>query len=154
MLIGRYGAVSSSYGFSYKYQYHQGNVLDGTTVIKTLLNGQSNDGVGFIASPSQGWGNEAWGRASRKYNVPLDQWYGSLEWIRDRYMPSQTDEVTSKTLWLGNWNEYAEGHSLAPTRLTGFGYLDGVRKVFTNGDLDHFDELPDKHYDYMTSVLW
>lgn len=154
VLIGRYGAVSSSYGFSYKYQYHQGNVLDGTTVIKTLLNGQSNDGVGFIASPSQGWGNEPWGRDYRKYNVPLDQWYGSLEWIRDKYMPSQTDKVTSKTLWLGNWNEYAEGHSLAPTRLTGFGYLDGVRKVFTNGELDHYDELPDKHYDYMTSVLW
>jgi hypothetical protein len=127
----------------------------GTTVISSLLNNQSKDGVGYIASPSQGWGNEAWGRADRKYNIPLSDWNGSLKWIRDVYMPSQSkSSLTSKTLWLGNWNEYSEGHALAPSRIAGFGYLDGVRKIFTNGDADHYDELPDKYFDQMTAISW
>lgn len=142
-------------GYDYKYRYHMGSSPVGTTVISSLLNNQSSDDVGYIASPSQGWGNEAWGRADRKYNIPLTDWYGSLKWIRDVYMPSQNDtSLTSKTLWLGNWNEYSEGHALAPSRITGFGYLDGVRKVFTNGSVDHYDELPDKYFDQMTAITW
>ena len=142
-------------GYDYKYRYHMGTSPVGTTVISSLLNNQSTDDVGYIASPSQGWGNEAWGREDRKYNIPLSDWYGSLKWIRDVYMPGQNaSSLTSNTIWLGNWNEYSEGHSLAPSRIAGFGYLDGVRKVFTNGSTDHVDELPDKYFDRMTAITW
>ncbi|MBQ7900723.1 MAG: hypothetical protein IJ365_02005, partial [Clostridia bacterium] len=147
--------TTSANGYSYKYRYHMGTAPIGTSVITSLLTQQSTDNVGYLASPSQGWGNEAWGRADRKYNIPIDQWYGSLEWIRDQYFPSQSSSsLTSNTLWLGNWNEYSEGHALAPSRLAGFAYLDGVRKVFTNGAVDHYDELPDKSYDQMTAIMW
>lgn len=147
--------VTVANGFSAKFKYNQGSTGSGTSMIKNLLGNQSSDGVSFIASPSQGMGNEPWGRNVRKLSVPLDQWYGSLKWIRDVYMPSQKQGTfSSNTLWLGNWNEYSEGHSLAPSKLTGFGYLEGVREIFTKNDPEHKDILPSKHYDYMTPILW
>lgn len=47
----------------------------------------------------------------------------------------------TNTLFLSNWNEYSEGSVIMPTIDNGFGYLDGVRKVFTDGT-SHSDDVP------------
>jgi hypothetical protein len=44
---------------------------------------------------------------------------------------------------LDNWNEWSEGHFIAPSRQHGFGYLDAVRNVFATEELDHVDLLPE-----------
>jgi hypothetical protein len=44
---------------------------------------------------------------------------------------------------LDNWNEWSEGHFIAPSRQHGFGYLDAVRTVFTTEPADHVDLLPE-----------
>ena len=43
---------------------------------------------------------------------------------------------------LDNWNEWSEGHYLAPHRQYGFGYLDVVRKVFSDAPEKHLDLVP------------
>jgi len=52
------------------------------------------------------------------------------------------NELGSKMLLLDNWNEWSEGHYLAPHREYGFGYLDAVRKVFSDAPEKHTDLVP------------
>jgi len=46
-------------------------------------------------------------------------------------------------LLLDNWNEWGEGHYLAPYREYGFGYLDAVRSVFAPDAGPHEDLVPE-----------
>lgn len=48
-----------------------------------------------------------------------------------------------RMLLLDNWNEWGEGHYLAPYREYGFGYLDAVRRVFAPDAGPHVDLLPE-----------
>ena len=52
-------------------------------------------------------------------------------------------ELGSKMLLLDNWNEWGEGHYIAPYREFGFGYLDAVRKVFGDAPEPHVDLIPE-----------
>ena len=52
------------------------------------------------------------------------------------------DELGSKMLILDNWNEWSEGHYIAPYREYGFGYLDAIRRVFSNAPEEHEDLIP------------
>ncbi len=144
------GVTSTLPGYDYYYSYGLGAGVNGNTVINTVLD--RNASVPYIPSVSQGWGNEVWGRTDKKTNMPLADWRGSLEWIRDKFFPV-VDGLNGKTVFLGNWNELAEGHFLTPTKLAGFAYLDIVRKVFTE-DTPHVDVIPEKRFDWMTPILW
>lgn len=53
------------------------------------------------------------------------------------------DELGSKMIILDNWNEWSEGHYLAPYREYGFGYLDAIRKVFSDAAEKHDDLIPE-----------
>ena len=53
------------------------------------------------------------------------------------------DELGGKMLILDNWNEWSEGHYIAPYREYGFGYLDAVRRVFSDAPEAHDDLLPE-----------
>ena len=53
------------------------------------------------------------------------------------------DELGGQMLILDNWNEWSEGHYIAPYREYGFGYLDAVRRVFSNAPEDHVDLIPE-----------
>ena len=46
-------------------------------------------------------------------------------------------------LLLDNWNEWGEGHYLAPYREYGFGYLDAVREVCCEDSGPHVDLIPE-----------
>jgi len=48
-----------------------------------------------------------------------------------------------KLLLLDNWNEFGEGHYIAPHRQYGFKYLDAVRSVFTSAPESHIDLIPE-----------
>jgi len=53
------------------------------------------------------------------------------------------DSPASKMLLLDNWNEWGEGHYLAPQVTDGFGYLGAARKVFTHRDNEPDYRLPE-----------
>lgn len=44
---------------------------------------------------------------------------------------------------LDNWNEWGEGHWIAPSRFQGFGYLEAIRRVFAPGSPKPVSILPD-----------
>ena len=45
-------------------------------------------------------------------------------------------------LYFSTWNEYAEGHWVAPAGLNGFGYADAWRAVFADDAMPHADTAP------------
>lgn len=49
-----------------------------------------------------------------------------------------------RLMLLDNWNEWGEGHYIAPCRQAGFGYLDAVRDTFSTSALQHTDILPEE----------
>ena len=51
-----------------------------------------------------------------------------------RFRPANS---AASMLLLDNWNEWGEGHYIAPYREYGFGYLDAVRKVFSDAPEPH-----------------
>ena len=50
--------------------------------------------------------------------------------------------LARRVVMLDNWNEWSEGHYLAPQITDGFGYLDAVREVFTRCDNQPDHRLP------------
>lgn len=151
--IGKSG-VSDKEGYEYTYSYGMGHSDKGYSAVLKSNNRMAGN-IPYIYSASQGWGEEAWGRVNRKLNVPLNEWKASLEYARDVYMPSWKGEgLTANTIVVDNWNEYCEGHYLAPSDLAGFGYLDMIREVFTNGTKAHNDLVPEEKYDQMSAQLW
>ena len=56
---------------------------------------------------------------------------GGIKNIMDS-MPQSS--LSSKMLLLDNWNEWGEGHAIAPSQGNGFGYLQAVRNTFTAKD--------------------
>lgn len=57
----------------------------------------------------------------------------------DRLPP---DDLGRRLIQIDNWDEYGEGHFVAPTRLRGFGYLDAIREVFCE-PAPHQDVTPE-----------
>ena len=53
------------------------------------------------------------------------------------------EELGSKMLILDNWNEWSEGHYIAPYREYGFGYLDAVRRIFSDAAEPCDDLIPE-----------
>ncbi len=53
------------------------------------------------------------------------------------------NELGRKMIILDNWNEWSEGHYIAPYREYGFGYLDAVRRVFSDAPEKHVDLIPE-----------
>ncbi len=52
------------------------------------------------------------------------------------------DGWEDELLYFSTWNEYGEGHWLAPSGLNGFGYADEWRNAFTSADTVHDDVTP------------
>ena len=142
-------------GYDYSYIYGFGDFSDIASQLN-VMNKQRETGVmDAIPILSQGWGNEAWGLSVRKYNLPLDDFRRGLEWLKNDYMPSVGEEsLAGRMIMFGNWNEIAEGHFFVPSRISGFGYLDQIREVFSDAPIEHVDEIPEKTYDYMSPILW
>ena len=128
------------------------------------VNAQRNDNiaqrdaaaaVGFnmLPSISMGWDREAWGAPGGGWASVGD--YQSLaQWTKDSFMPSlPAHSLGRQVVMLANWNEFGEGHFLMPSTLAGFGYLDALRSVFTNGGA-HQDAAPNAHQKRRFTVLF
>ncbi len=64
------------------------------------------------------------------------------EYIKYDLMPkTDKNDLASKMVAIDNWNEWGEGHFINPSKLNGFGYLDVIREVFSDGG-EHTDDIP------------
>ena len=88
-----------------------------------------------VPTVSQAW--SGWNDEGTIWKIPPKDFETLLHRAGDFMAALPPGELGSRMLLLDNWNEWGEGHYLAPYREYGFGYLDAVRRAFT--------EAPDRH---------
>jgi len=95
-----------------------------------------------VVTVSQGW--SGWRDEGSIWKIPPSDYENLLRQAKDFIATMPANELGSKMLLLDNWNEWGEGHYIAPHREFGFGYLDAVRRVFaTNATEPHVDLIPE-----------
>ena len=94
-----------------------------------------------VATVSQAW--SGWADEGTIWKIPPKDFETLLRKAKEVVRTFQPSEIGSRMLLLDNWNEWGEGHYIAPYREYGFGYLDAVRNVFAADAGPHADLLPE-----------
>ena len=94
-----------------------------------------------VVTVSQAW--SGWRDEGSIWKIPPTDFEELLREAKAFIATLPSDQLGSRMLLLDNWNEWGEGHYLAPYREYGFGYLDAVRNVFAPDAGTHEDLLPE-----------
>jgi len=94
-----------------------------------------------VVTVSQGW--SGWHDEGSVWSIPPKRFEQLLRDAKEIAAALPKDQLGSRMFLLDNWNEWSEGHHIAPCREHGFGYLDAVRNVFSNAPRDHVDLVPE-----------
>jgi len=94
-----------------------------------------------VVTVSQAW--SGWADEGTIWKIPPNDFTTLLRRAKEVIATFPANELGGKMLLLDNWNEWGEGHYIAPYREYGFGYLDAVREVFSNAPEPHVDLLPE-----------
>ncbi|MCX6899891.1 MAG: glycoside hydrolase family 99-like domain-containing protein [Verrucomicrobia bacterium] len=94
-----------------------------------------------VVTVSQAW--SGWRDEGSIWKIPPSGFETLLRQAKDFIGTLPSTELGSKMLILDNWNEWGEGHYIAPYREYGFGYLDAVRNVFADPREPHVDLIPE-----------
>jgi hypothetical protein len=94
-----------------------------------------------VVTVSQAW--SGWADEGSIWKIPPSDFERLLRQARDFTATLPKNQLGSRMLLLDNWNEWGEGHYIAPYREYGFGYLDAVRRVFSTAPLEHEDLIPE-----------
>ena len=94
-----------------------------------------------VVTVSQGW--SGWRDEGSIWTIPPRDYETLLRKAKEFVATLPADQLGSRMLLLDNWNEWGEGHYIAPYREYGFGYLDAVRKVFSDAPAEHVDLIPE-----------
>jgi|GEM_PF-1114901 len=144
-----------SMGVDYCYAYTWGTPDAGTQRSMNIAQRDAAGaaGLGMLPSISMGWAREPWGVPDGGWLPPAD-YKVLLQWTKDEFIPVlPADALGRRVVMLPNWNEFGEGHFLMPSTLAGFGYLDALREVFTDGGT-HEDAMPTEHQTSRFNVLF
>lgn len=90
-----------------------------------------NSEVPSIVSGSMGWNSAPWAEGGTFWRLTPTE-YTTLLQEAQTAMSSRTG-VPSQMILLDNWNEFGEGHYIAPTAQYGYGYLDAISSIFSPG---------------------
>jgi hypothetical protein len=137
-------------GFDNTFAYCWGmleNNPSPATVIKTQLDFMQSlkkmGTVPFVPTVSMGWDAAPW--------QPLDKMHWQLPPSDFKVLCRNTKKIMAKLpkeslgrkmLLIDNWNEWGEGHYIAPSHRYGFGHIDAIREVFTCAPKKHRDLVP------------
>jgi hypothetical protein len=94
-----------------------------------------------VVTVSQAW--SGWADEGTIWKIPPPEFEQLLRQARDFISTLPKNQLGSRMLLLDNWNEWGEGHYIAPYREYGFGYLDAVRNVFSVAPKEHTDLIPE-----------
>jgi hypothetical protein len=142
-------------GIDHIYAYTWGSPDAGRqqSMNERSMKAAAQTGLGWLPSISMGWDREPWGIKDGSWMKP-DDYHALAAWTRDEFMPGLPAESLGRNVvMLANWNEFGEGHFLIPTPLAGFGYLDALREVFTDGG-PHKDTRPTEAQKRRFTVLF
>ena len=73
-----------------------------------------------------------------QFKLSPEKWKEVLTGTKKKLTQLPADSIGNELFIIDNWNEYSEGHYVAPTRGSGFRYLQAIREVLT-----HCDNIPD-----------
>ncbi len=96
-----------------------------------------------LLTASMGWDPRPWYTTDQYWRLPPADFKRVLERAKTSMDALPAEQLGHKLLLLDNWNEFGEGHYIAPHRQYGFGYLDAVRDVFTRSPGAHQDLVPE-----------
>ena len=146
-------AVDCGMDASYAYCYGIDEDVskdDGEGMVMNNLNRRVKAGLlPIIPTLPHGWGPQPWIDYT---NYPFGGGFWRVGPPAFRKIAAQIKELMdsqpkgslqSRMLLLDNWNEWGEGHYLAPCREHGFAYLDIVRDIFCKGPSEHVDLVPE-----------
>ena len=94
-----------------------------------------------VVTVSQAW--SGWRDEGSIWKIPPTDFETLLREAKAFIGTLPASQLGSRMLLLDNWNEWGEGHYIAPYREYGFGYLDAVRNVFASDAGPHEDLLPE-----------
>lgn len=94
-----------------------------------------------VVTVSQAW--SGWRDEGSIWKIPPYDFEKLLREAKAFISTLPKEKLGSKMLLLDNWNEWGEGHYIAPYREYGFGYLDAVRRVFAPEAGPHDDLVPE-----------
>ncbi len=100
--------------------------------VQAWVNWQLFSAVPSVVTVSMGWSAAPWGETTDSWKLSPAHWQALLA-VAKSVMATRGPGVASSMILLDNWNEYAEGHYIAPTTLDGYGYLDAVGTIFVPG---------------------
>jgi hypothetical protein len=83
-----------------------------------------------VVTVSQAW--SGWQDEGTIWKIPPRHYDSLLRQAKDFIAKLPADQLGHRMLLLDNWNEWGEGHYIAPYREYGFGYLDAVRTAFAD----------------------
>ncbi len=78
-----------------------------------------------------------------QFRLSPEEWKEQLIFLKQSIDALPEDSIGRKFVVLDNWNEWAEGHFIAPSAGYGFGYLDAVREVLTACDNQPEHRMPE-----------
>ena len=93
-----------------------------------------------VVTVTQGW--SGWRDEGSIWKLPPADYKTLLAKAKTIVETFPAQSLGRRMILLDNWNEWSEGHYLAPHKEYGFGYLDAVREVFSNAPKEHVDLLP------------
>ncbi len=130
--------------YSFAYCWHVPNSPTPEVAVKTQMDyikeTQKLNVLPQVVTVSQAW--SGWADEGSIWKIPPQQFEGLLRQAKDFIGTLPKEELGSRMLLLDNWNEWGEGHYIAPYREYGFGYLDAVRNVFSDAPEKHTDLIP------------
>ena len=136
---------SLSLDYSFAYCWHIRNNPTPAQAIRAqmdyLAKTQDLQILPQIATVSQAW--SGWKDEGSIWKIPPGDYEMLLREARDFIATFPAGELGNRMLLLDNWNEWGEGHYIAPYREYGFGYLDAVRNVFAESHEPHVDLIPE-----------
>ena len=94
-----------------------------------------------VVTVSQAW--SGWSDEGSIWKIPPAEFESLLRQAKAFVETLPDNQLGRHMLLLDNWNEWGEGHYIAPYREYGFGYLDAVRRVFAPDAGPHADLLPE-----------
>ena len=154
-LLGEYRGTDPNFlqgyknlGLDYVFQYcwHVGDSPAPDKAIETQMRyinevQKHRDIIPQIVTLTQGW--SGWRDEGSIWKLPPADYETLLRKGKEFIEQNMSkDELGGQMLILDNWNEWSEGHYIAPYREYGFGYLDAVRRVFSDAPEEHDDLIP------------
>jgi len=95
-----------------------------------------------VLTVSMGWDSRPWHPSNTRWRLTPKAFGQACIRAREMMKSQPAGSLGRHILLLDNWNEFGEGHYIAPHRQYGFGYLDAVRSVFSKAPADHLDLIP------------